>query len=191
MPRLLQTTGLDAATSHLDWLRAGPVSKRPQGLADHIAKVSFLKALGADRLALGLSLAGLRHYARPMLYRKPAALPLMREPRRTLELACFLRLQLLRLTDSGLDLLDHRVADLWRSARDRAEDRQGQQLRRHRETADGSRVARLAGVRVYRAGLVAQGDAPAHHDQCRLLPRVAASRATHAGGGRSIERARL
>ncbi|MBV9118817.1 MAG: Tn3 family transposase, partial [Acetobacteraceae bacterium] len=132
MPRLLQTTGPDAATSHLDWLRAGPVSKRPQGLADHIAKVSFLKALGADRLALDLSLAGLRHYARPMLYRKPAALPLMREPRRTLELACFLRLQLLRLTDSGLDLLDHRVADLWRSARDRVEDRQDQQLRRHR-----------------------------------------------------------
>jgi hypothetical protein len=49
--------------------------------------VSFLKTLGADRLALDLSLAGLRHYARPMLYRKPAALPLMRAPRRNLELA--------------------------------------------------------------------------------------------------------
>jgi TnpA family transposase len=130
--RLLQPVDRDADISRLDWLRAGPVSKKPQGLADHIAKVSFLKSLGADRLALGLSLAGLRHHARPMLYRKPAAVPLMRAPRRTLELACFLRLQLLRLSDSGLDLLDHRIADLWRGARNRVEDRQDHQLRRYR-----------------------------------------------------------
>ena len=131
-PRLLQMVNPDASVSRLDWLRAGPASKKPQGLADHIAKVSFLKTLGADRLKLDLSLAGLRHHARPMLYRKPAALPLMRAPRRTLELACFLRLQLLRLTDSGLDLLDHRIADLWRGARNRVEDRQDHQLRRYR-----------------------------------------------------------
>jgi hypothetical protein len=82
--RSLQPVDRDAANiSRLDWLRAGPVSKKPQGLADHIAKVSFLKSLGADRLALGLSLAGLPHHARAMLYRKPAAVPLMRAPRRT------------------------------------------------------------------------------------------------------------
>jgi len=101
MPRLLQMVDPDAGVSRLDWLRAGPVSKKPQGLVDHVAKVSFLKALRADRLVLDLSLAGLRHFARPMLYRKPAALPLMRAPRRTLELACFLLLQLLRLTIAG------------------------------------------------------------------------------------------
>ena len=132
MPQLLQVVDPDTGVSRLDWLREGPVSKRPQGLADHIAKVSFLKTLGADQLALDISLAGLRHYARPMLYRKPAAVAHMRAPRRTLELACFLRLQLLRLTDSGLDLLDHRVADLWRGARNRVEDRQDHQLRRYR-----------------------------------------------------------
>src|ERR1700761_4352771 len=41
MPRLLEMIGPDAGVSRLDWLRAGPVSKKPQGLADHIAKVSF------------------------------------------------------------------------------------------------------------------------------------------------------
>lgn len=81
--QLLQPTDQETGASRLDWLRAGPVSKKPQGLADHVAKVSFLKTLGADRLALDISLAGLRHYARSMLYRKPAALPLMRAPRRT------------------------------------------------------------------------------------------------------------
>jgi len=70
MPRLLQMVDPDAGVSRLDWLRAGPVSKKPQGLADHIAKVSFLKTLGADRLALALSLAGLRHHARRMPRRR-------------------------------------------------------------------------------------------------------------------------
>jgi hypothetical protein len=111
LPQLLQSIDPETGISRLDWLRAGPESKKPQGLADHIA-VTFLKTFGADRLTFDLPLAGLRHYARPMLYRKPAALAHMCAPRRTLELACFLRLQLLRLTDSGLDLLDHRVADL-------------------------------------------------------------------------------
>ena len=132
LSQLLLPVNPETGISRLDWLRAGPVSKKPQGLADHIAKISFLKTLGADRLVLELPLAGLRHYARPMLYRKPAALPHMRAPRRMLEVACFLRLQLLRLTDGGLDLLDHRVADLWRGARTRVEDRQDHQLRRYR-----------------------------------------------------------
>ena len=132
LPQLLQTINPETGISRLDWLRSGPQSKKPQGLADHIAKVAFLKTLGVDRLALDLPLAGLRHYARLMLYRKPSALPHMRAPQRTLELACFLRFQLLRLTDSGLDLLDHRVADLWRGARTRVEDRQDDQLRRYR-----------------------------------------------------------
>jgi hypothetical protein len=132
LARLLESIDSETGVSRLDWLREGPVSKKPQPLADYIAKVSFLKALGADQLTLDLSLAGLRHYARPMLYRKPAAVPHMRAPRRTLELACFLRLQLQRLTDGGLDLLDHRIADLWRGARKRVEDGQDHQLRRYR-----------------------------------------------------------
>ena len=106
--------------------------RSPRGSLITSRRLAFLKALGADRLALDLPLTGLRHYARPMLYRKPAALPPMRAPRRTLELACFLRLQLLRLTDSGLGLLDHRIADLWRGARDRVQGREDQQLRRYR-----------------------------------------------------------
>jgi TnpA family transposase len=132
LPRLLEAAGAETEVSRLDWLRDGPRSKKPRGLADHFEKVSFLKSLGADLLRLNLPLAGIRHFARPMLYRKPAAVARMRGPRVTLELAFFLRLQLLRLTDSGLDLLDHRTADLWRRAKERVEERQDQQLRGYR-----------------------------------------------------------
>jgi hypothetical protein len=49
-----------------------------------------------------LPLAGLEHFARPMMTRKPAALARLTERRRTLEIACFLRRLLLRLTDAGM-----------------------------------------------------------------------------------------
>jgi hypothetical protein len=48
----------------------------------------------------------------------------IRKPSRTLELACFLRLQLMRLTDMALDLVDRRIAKQWREARKRVEEGQ-------------------------------------------------------------------
>jgi hypothetical protein len=62
-----------------------------------IEKVGFLKELGADRLVLrDLPLAGLEHFARRMISRKPAALTRIKDPHPTIEVACFLRLTLLR-----------------------------------------------------------------------------------------------
>jgi hypothetical protein len=52
-----------------------------------------------------------------MMSRKPAALALIKDPHRTIEVACFLRLTLLRLTDASLALLDHQIATQWREAR--------------------------------------------------------------------------
>jgi hypothetical protein len=49
-----------------------------------------------------------------------------------LALACFLRLTFLRLNDQGLVVLDHRIADLWRQARERAEANDVLALRRLR-----------------------------------------------------------
>ncbi len=50
--------------------------------------------------------------------------------------------ELVRLTDTGLDLIDHRIADLWRGARDRAEASEAAQLRRYRRLV--AELARLA-----------------------------------------------
>ena len=117
--------------TRLEWLRDSPASRKTKGLADHIAKIDFLKRLGADRLHLGLAAGMLKAQARSMLYRKPATLKRMRGERKTIEIACFLRLQLLRLTDGGLGMIDYRIADLWRQARTRAEAAVEDELRRH------------------------------------------------------------
>ena len=113
---------------------AVPSSRTVKGLEEQIKKVDFLKELGADRLVLpDLPLVGLEHFARRMTARKPAALARIEDPHRTIEVACFLRLTLLRVTDASLTLLDHQIAALWRGARERAEEARASRLRRLRQ----------------------------------------------------------
>jgi TnpA family transposase len=159
VPRLLAPIE-DGGISRREWLDAVPSSRSAQGLAEQMEKVSFLKELGADRLALPeLPLAGLEYFARRMMSRKPAALARIKDPHRTIEVACFLRLMLLRLTDASLTLLDHQISSLWRSARERVEETQAARLRRLRrllgdlagladdETLDATEVrSRLKGL---------------------------------------------
>jgi hypothetical protein len=111
--------------SRREWLGAVPSSKAARGLAEQMEKVEFLKELGAGRLVLpDLLLAGFEYFARRMMSRKPAALARIKDPHRTIEVACFLRLMLLRLMDGNLTLLDHRISALWRGARERVEETQ-------------------------------------------------------------------
>jgi len=132
VPRLL-TAIEDGGISRREWLSTVPSSKAAKGLAEQIGKVDFLKELGADRLVLpDLPLAGLEHFARRTMSRKPAALTRIKDPHRTIEVACFLRLTLLRLTDASLTLLDHQIAALWRGARERVEVSRAGRLRRFR-----------------------------------------------------------
>ena len=66
------------------WGRA--VEQGAKGLAEQLEKIGFLKELGADRLALpDLPLAGLEHFARRMMSRKPATLASIKDPHRTVE----------------------------------------------------------------------------------------------------------
>jgi len=134
--RLLEPVPEDART-RMEWLYTPPTRKQASELDEHLAKVSFLRELGADRLGLeDLPLAGLEHFHRRVVSRKPATLRAIREPHRTLELACFLRLSLMRLTDRTLDLVDRRIATQWREARQRAEAQQGGRLQRLRGLLD-------------------------------------------------------
>src|SRR5512134_2629952 len=123
-----------AAMSHLEWLGAVPAGRSVKSLEEQITKLGFLKELGADRIIVpDLPIAGLEHITRRMKTRKPAALRRLKDPHRTIEIACFLRLSLLRLTDASLDLIDHQIAALWRSARQRVEDAGINRLRRFRQ----------------------------------------------------------
>ncbi|MGH7088524.1 MAG: DUF4158 domain-containing protein [Stellaceae bacterium] len=130
LPRLLAPIEEDGMIG-LEWLGAVPAGKGPTSLETQIAKVGFLKELGANRLGLSdLPLAGLQHFARRMMGRKAAALARLKDPHRTIEVACFLRLRLRQLTDASLTLLDHRIAAHWRGARERVAVVQASRLRR-------------------------------------------------------------
>jgi TnpA family transposase len=133
VPRLLALIE-GGEMSHLEWLGAVSSSRATKGLEEQIKKLDFLKELGAGRLILAdLPLAGLEHFVRRMTSRKPAALARIKDPHRTIEVGCFLRLTMLRVTDASLTLLDHRIAALWRAARERAEEARASRLRRFRE----------------------------------------------------------
>jgi hypothetical protein len=149
-------------TTHLAWLEAVPSSKAVKGLEAQIEKIAFLRQLGADRLALpDLPLVGLRHFATRMTTRKPAALLRVQDPHRTIEVACFLRLTLLRLTDAGVTLLDHQIAAQWRGARERAEEARVSRLRRLRQllgdlaSLADDKTLDAAALRTRLAGLIA------------------------------------
>ena len=110
------------AETVLEWLCGAPHRTGRRDIADYLDRARVLRELGAgtgDRT--DIAEARLYHYAKAMLRRRPSAVRRLREPRRTIEVACFLRWQLLRVTDTILDLADDRIADLWRGARDRIE----------------------------------------------------------------------
>jgi TnpA family transposase len=117
----------------LEWLQAAPTSKSMKSLDDQLAKIALLRGLGAENLGLDvIPLVGLEHFSRQLTMRKPAAMSSIREPRRTLELACFIRLQLMHLTDTALILVDHLIAFQWREAKDAAVNNQRGRLSRFR-----------------------------------------------------------
>ena len=77
-----------------------------------------------------------------MMSRKAAALARIKDPHRTIEIACFLRLGLLQLSDASLTLLDHQIAAQWRGARERVAEVQASRLRRlHRLLGDLATLA--------------------------------------------------
>lgn len=132
-PKRLLEPAPEGEGTRLQWLQTPPANKPASELGEHLAKLSFLRELGADRLGMeSLPLVGLQHFHRHVAVRKPTTLATIREPRRTLELACFLRLQLMRLTDTTLDLIDRQIAAQWRQARERAAEGQRGRLQRFR-----------------------------------------------------------
>ena len=75
--------------------------------------MAFLKALHVDAHALeDLRLERQRDYARHMRRRRPARFRALKDPRRTLEMVCFLRITLLQTTDVALSLADLLIQEL-------------------------------------------------------------------------------
>jgi hypothetical protein len=95
-----------------EWLRKPTTGTSQTDIADATQRLDVLRALGADKLVLAaLPIAGMRHYARCRAIQKVQSLALLREPRRTTEVGCWLRLQFLQLNDVVLERISRRIGE--------------------------------------------------------------------------------
>jgi len=117
----------------LEWLQKPPQRRSPKGLSKQIAKFEYLKSLGLDTYKLeDLRFERQRKYAAQMRHRRPVRFKTLGEPRRTLEMVCFLRVSLLQITDVVLTQIDMRITDIFRQTEDKvrtSEDRSASHLR--------------------------------------------------------------
>jgi TnpA family transposase len=118
----------------LEWLKAPPAKHSPTTITDTLAKIRFLKDLGAHLWVLdAVPIEKQRAYAQRIQARRPAKIRELKASTRTIELVFFLRVTLLELTDSLLYLTGRRVSDLVRQAYDRTTTRQARSAVEYRQ----------------------------------------------------------
>ena len=103
------------------WLWAAPARHSTRRIEEVLERIKLLYALDVQNHLSDIPAAQLRRYARRLACRAPAAGARIKEPGRTIEVACFLRYCLLSATDHLILMVRRRVADLWRHARASAE----------------------------------------------------------------------
>jgi hypothetical protein len=96
------------------WLWSTPAKHSTRQIAEVLERIAFLTELGIDQHLGGLNDVLVRRYARRMATRPPSISARIKEPARTVEMACFLRYSLLTATDQLILMFQRRVADLWR-----------------------------------------------------------------------------
>jgi hypothetical protein len=102
------------------WLWSAPAKHSTRQIAEVLERIAFLNDLGLDRHLGELNDTLVRRYARRMATRPPSISARIKEPARTVEMACFLRYCLLTATDQFILMFQRRVADLWRQCADDA-----------------------------------------------------------------------
>ena len=147
-------------------------------IAEVLERIAFLTELGIDQHLSNLNDVLVRRYARRMATRPPSISARIKEPARTVEMACFLRYSLLTATDQLMLMFQRRVADLWRRC------------------ADGVTVAVDWALQYQQllqelADLAAQEMVPDAELRSRLVDLVAAKRARRAPNRASIIRQHL
>ena len=103
---------VEATTPRLSGYSKAP-RRKLKGLREQLEKVRLLLSLQVRTYPLDdIRLERQRSYARQMRRRRPARLRALTEPRRTLEMVCFLRITLLQNTDVVLSMADRLIQDL-------------------------------------------------------------------------------
>lgn len=135
--RELTGPGRLAGETQLDWLRRPAGGTSVRDISDVQARLGLLRRLGAERLELPeLPIERMRTHARRIALRKASTLSRLRDPRRTVEIGCWLRQQLITLTDTVLEQTNRHVGDLFGRARLRVENRALNELQRYRVGMD-------------------------------------------------------
>lgn len=125
-----------------EWLRKPTTGTSQTNIAESAQRLDALRNLGADRLSLGaLPITGMRHYASGMATQNVQTLALLREPRRAVEIGCWLRLHLLQSNDVVLEQVSRRIGNLWREAHGTVEIRAFRELEIYRAGINAMRGA--------------------------------------------------
>jgi TnpA family transposase len=106
-----------SGTTVQTWVWAAPARHSLRSIEDVLARIELLYSLDVHNKLANVPIAQLHRYAKRLASRAPAAGARIKEPGRTIEVACFLRYSLLAATDNLILMVRRRVADLWRDAR--------------------------------------------------------------------------
>lgn len=99
------------------------------------SRIEVLRELGAERIILPtLPIERIRKHAARIARRKAATLSRLTDPRRTVEIGCWLRLQLLEATDAILMQTSRRIGQLWSQARRAVEEHALDELGKYRSS---------------------------------------------------------
>jgi len=104
------------------WFWEAPAKHSTVQIAQVFERIDLLYSLDVHKHLGDLSDPIVRRYARQLASRPPSVGARIKEPRRTVEVACFLRYCLLTTTDQAILMIQRRVADLWRMAREEVPD---------------------------------------------------------------------
>lgn len=106
-----------SGTTALEWLKTPPARHSPSTMTETLAKIHFLKALGAHTWAFDtIPIEKQRAYGQRIQARRPAKVRELKTSTRMIELVFFLRVTLLELTDAMAYQSGRRVSDLVRRA---------------------------------------------------------------------------
>src|SRR5439155_6660379 len=110
-----RTTG-----SRLEWLKTAPGHHSPGTMSETLEKIRALKSIGVHDWALdAIALTKQQAYASRVQTRRPSMTARIERQRQIVEIACFLHVTLLELTDMALTQASRRSQDLFRRAAER------------------------------------------------------------------------
>ena len=99
------------------WLWNSPRRQSVGQLKLQFSKISLLTDLAVPKHPLdALTVQAMRYYAQRLIERPPSAGRRIKEPRRTIEVACFMQVALMNATDTLIAMIRQRIADIWNQA---------------------------------------------------------------------------